>query len=97
MGKMSESKIWKVSVRSQKGQHHVEAANVKDADGKLVFTDIQGNLVGSFCSKDVQGYSVESGAERTTNRSRSKARATATPAVQIVKMVSSPADEKGQW
>ena len=33
--KMPESKIWKVSVRSQKGQHHVEAANVKDADGKV--------------------------------------------------------------
>ena len=60
---MSEAKIWKVSVRSQKGQHHIEAANVKDADGKLVFTDIQGNLVGSFWIADVQGYSVESGAE----------------------------------
>jgi hypothetical protein len=75
--KMAENRVWKVSVRSKKDQHHVEAANVKDADGQLVFTDDHGNLVGSFCRKDVQGYSVESEAARVTvNRSRSKGNTT---------------------
>ena len=94
---MPESKIWKVSVRSQKAQHHVEAANVKDVDGKLEFFDKQGSLVGSFCSKDVQGYSLEWGSGRTVNRTRPKAHAAMPSAVKIVKMVSSPADEQGQW
>jgi hypothetical protein len=57
--KMPKNRIWKVSLRSQKGQHRFKAEKVNDADGKLVFTDAQGNLTGSYCSGDVQGYSSQ--------------------------------------
>jgi hypothetical protein len=59
MDRNAENRLWKVSVRSKKDQHHVEAANVKEDDGKLIFTDAQGNLTGSFYLAEVQGYSAE--------------------------------------
>lgn len=37
----------------------VEAASSKDDDGKLIFTDVQGNVTGWFCLAEVQGYSAE--------------------------------------
>ena len=73
---MAENKIWKVSVRSKKDQHHVAAESVKDADGQIVFTDAQGNVVGSFCQKDVQGYSLESEAHATVSQRRIKGTST---------------------
>jgi hypothetical protein len=55
----SGNRIWCVSVRSKKDGHRVEASSVKEDDGRLILTDAQGNLAGSFYLTEVQGYSVE--------------------------------------
>jgi hypothetical protein len=52
-------RTWNVSVRSRKDQDHVVAANAREADGRLIFTDLEGTLKGSCYLTDVQGYSVE--------------------------------------
>jgi hypothetical protein len=70
--------IWNVSVRSKKHQNHVEAATVKKENGRLKFTDLQGNRPGCFYATEVVSHLIA-------------------PARPAIRMVSSPADDTGQW
>jgi len=53
------NRTWNISIRSRKDQEHVIAAKVKEDDGELIFTDVQGAPKGFCCLADLQGYSVE--------------------------------------
>jgi hypothetical protein len=55
--------IWDVFVRSKASPHRLEAAEVTEADGKLLFTDLDGALTGSFNSSDLQGHRLAEEAE----------------------------------
>jgi hypothetical protein len=42
------TEIWHVTVRGKEDLHYVEGADVKQAQGRLVFTDLHGDLAGWF-------------------------------------------------
>jgi hypothetical protein len=54
----TENKIWNVLLTSKR-KHCFEAAEVKEHEGNLIFTDIQGGLTGKFTRNVVQGYAIE--------------------------------------
>jgi hypothetical protein len=52
-------KMWVVCLKSKKDPVRIEAACVKSENGRYVFADEAGDIVGAYDVTAVDGYSVE--------------------------------------